>query len=115
VGGKDSVHLSLVLSCPWGPRERSWLRHCATSRKVAGSIHDEVIGFFNQILSRKNQDSAVGIATGYVLDARGVGVRVPIGSIIFTSRSLPDRVWGPPTSCSVDTGDFFSGGEAAGA
>jgi hypothetical protein len=28
-------------------RERSWLRHYATSRKVAGSIPDEVIGFFN--------------------------------------------------------------------
>jgi hypothetical protein len=25
----------------------NWLRHCATSRKVAGSIPDEVIGFFN--------------------------------------------------------------------
>jgi hypothetical protein len=24
---------------------RGWLRHCATSRKVAGSIPDEVIGF----------------------------------------------------------------------
>jgi hypothetical protein len=27
--------------------ERSLLRHYATSRKVAGSIPDEVIGFFN--------------------------------------------------------------------
>jgi hypothetical protein len=27
--------------------ERSWLRHCATGRKVAGSYPDEVIGFFN--------------------------------------------------------------------
>jgi hypothetical protein len=27
--------------------KRSWLRHCATSRKVAGSNPDEVIGFFN--------------------------------------------------------------------
>jgi hypothetical protein len=26
---------------------RSWLRHYATSRKVAGLIPDEVIGFFN--------------------------------------------------------------------
>jgi hypothetical protein len=25
----------------------SWLRHCATSRKVAGSIPDEVTEFFN--------------------------------------------------------------------
>jgi hypothetical protein len=32
-----------------GPRNSvvSWLRHYATSRKVAGSIPDEIIGFFN--------------------------------------------------------------------
>jgi hypothetical protein len=30
-----------------GTRQRSWLRHYATSRNVAGSIPDEVIGFFN--------------------------------------------------------------------
>jgi len=30
-----------------GTRWRSWLRHCATSRKVAGSIPDGVIGFFH--------------------------------------------------------------------
>jgi hypothetical protein len=28
-------------------RKRSWLRHYATRRKVAGSIPDEFIGFFN--------------------------------------------------------------------
>ena len=28
-------------------RWRSWLRHCATSRKVAGSIPDGVIGIFH--------------------------------------------------------------------
>ena len=31
----------------WGPRWRSWLRHCATSQKVAGSIPDGVIGIFH--------------------------------------------------------------------
>ena len=29
-----------------GTRWRSWLRHCDTSRKVAGSVPDYVIGFF---------------------------------------------------------------------
>jgi hypothetical protein len=28
-------------------RQRSWLRHYATSRKVTGLIPDKVIGFFN--------------------------------------------------------------------
>ena len=30
-----------------GPWWRSWLRHCATSQKVAGSIPDGVIGIFH--------------------------------------------------------------------
>jgi hypothetical protein len=36
----------------------------------------------------------VGIATGYGLDDRGVGVRVPVGSRIFSSPRCPDRLWG---------------------
>ena len=31
----------------WGKRYRVWLRHCATSRKVAGTIPDAVIRIFN--------------------------------------------------------------------
>jgi len=30
-----------------GTRWRSWLRHCATNRKVAGSIPDGVIRIFH--------------------------------------------------------------------
>jgi hypothetical protein len=30
----------------WGTRQRSWLRHYATSQKVAGSIPDKIIAFF---------------------------------------------------------------------
>ena len=30
-----------------GSRLRSWLRHCATSRKVTGSIPDGVIGILH--------------------------------------------------------------------
>jgi len=30
-----------------GMRLRSWFRHCATSRKVAGSIPDGVLGIFH--------------------------------------------------------------------
>ena len=36
-----------IYGCTFGgTRWRSWLRHCATSRKVAGSIPDVVIGIF---------------------------------------------------------------------
>jgi hypothetical protein len=38
------------------------------------------------------RDSAVGIASGYGLDNRGVGVRVPVGSRIFSSPRRPDRL-----------------------
>ena len=31
----------------WGTQRRSWLRHCAKNRKVAGSIPDGVIGIFH--------------------------------------------------------------------
>jgi hypothetical protein len=45
-------------------------------------------------------NSSVGIATGYGLDNRGVGVRVPIGSRIFSSPNRPDQLWGPPNLLS---------------
>jgi hypothetical protein len=38
---------SRLLSSKWGTRWRSWLMHYATSRKITGSIPDEVIGIFN--------------------------------------------------------------------
>ena len=37
----------IVRSCIGGTRYRSWLRHFAQSRKVAGSIPDCVIGIFH--------------------------------------------------------------------
>ena len=35
-----------VYTSSWGTQWRSWLRYWATSRKVAGSIPDGVIGIF---------------------------------------------------------------------
>jgi hypothetical protein len=40
--------------------------------------------------------STVGVATGYGLDDRGTGVRVPVGPRLLTSPFRPDRLWGPP-------------------
>jgi hypothetical protein len=42
----------------------------------------------------------VGIVTGYGLDDRGVGVRAPVGSTIFSSPRRPDPPWGPPNLIS---------------
>jgi hypothetical protein len=45
--------------------------------------------------------SAVGVVTGYGLDDRGVGVRIPVGSRIFGSPRRPDLLWGPPSLLSI--------------
>jgi hypothetical protein len=48
-------------------------------------------------LQIRNRVSAVGIETGYGLENRGVGVRVPVGSRIFsTSSRLALRPTQPP-------------------
>jgi hypothetical protein len=52
------------------------------------------------IIISGSRDSSVGVATGYRLDGRGVGVRVPVGSRILSSPRRPDRLWGPPSLLS---------------
>jgi hypothetical protein len=44
--------------------------------------------------------SVVAIATGYGLDDRGAGFRVPVGSRIFFSPRRPDQLCGPPNLLS---------------
>jgi len=41
------THLLSDLDETWYKRCRSWLRHSATGRKVAGSIPDNVIGVYH--------------------------------------------------------------------
>jgi hypothetical protein len=40
------------------------------------------------------------LSTSYGLDDREIGVRVPVGSRIFSSPNRPDRLWGPPNLLS---------------
>jgi hypothetical protein len=47
-----------------------------------------------------SRDRAVGIATSYGLDDRGVGVRVPVESRIFSSPRRPDWHWSPSSLLS---------------
>jgi hypothetical protein len=42
--------------------------------------------------SVRDIERGAGIATGYGLDERGVGVRVLVGSRIFSSARRPDRL-----------------------
>jgi hypothetical protein len=52
--------------------------------------------FLQQVYLYRGRDSSVGIATGYRLDDRGVGVQVPVVSRIFSCPHRPDRLWGTP-------------------
>jgi hypothetical protein len=56
------------------------------------------------------EGTAVGMETGYWLNDREVGVRVPIGSRIFSSPHRPDY----PATYTKGTGEYFSGYKAAG-
>jgi hypothetical protein len=56
---------------------------------------------------------AIGTATGYGLDDRGVGVRVPVGPRIFSSPRVQTGSGAHPTSYPTGTGDSFYGGKAA--
>jgi hypothetical protein len=57
----------------------------------------------------QRRDSTAGIATGYGLDGREFGVRVPVGARILSSPRRPD--WLLSNGCRV----LFPGGKAAGA
>jgi hypothetical protein len=48
------------------------------------------------------------LATGYRLDDRGIGVRIPVGSRIFSSLRRPDRLWDPPNLLYLRVPVFFS-------
>jgi hypothetical protein len=71
--------------------------------------------YSKSVPSLRSRENIVGIATGYGLDDRGVGVRVPVWSIIISSPRRPDRFRGPPTSYPMGTGGSFPGGKSAGA
>jgi hypothetical protein len=65
---------------------------------------------FDTVPNRKgSQGSVVGIATGYGLEGRGVGVRVLVGSRMFSSPRRPDRLWGHRASYSMGTGALSLG------
>jgi hypothetical protein len=54
-------------------------------------LYDEpqfyLLVFFNVTYLNRSRESVVGIATGYGLDERGVGFRVPVESRIFSTSS----------------------------
>jgi glutamine synthetase len=62
-------------------------------------VYSVIINIFMQTYER-SQNSSVGTAASYGLDDRGVGVRVPVWSRIFSFSRRPDRLWGSPSPLS---------------
>jgi hypothetical protein len=61
----------------------------------------------------RNWDGAVGIATGYGLDGRVFGVRVPVGSTISILHVVQTDSRTQSASDPVGTGGPFPGDKAA--
>jgi hypothetical protein len=75
-------------------------------------IHFNIIRPFlklneNIIVTLHIRDSIVGIATGYGLNDRGVGTRLPVESRIFSSPRLPDRLRGPHNLLYIGYRELF--------
>jgi hypothetical protein len=51
--------------------------------------------FLHKYRINMNRDNSAGIAAGYGLDDREVGVPVPVGTRIVSSPRRPDLLWGP--------------------
>jgi hypothetical protein len=77
------------------------------SRMMELHLHSAFV-FMAWYLITKAQ-SVVGIATGYGLDDRGVGVRVTVRSRIFTSPIVQTGSGVHPTSYMMGTGGSFPG------
>jgi hypothetical protein len=85
---------------------------CFCVKNTCLSLRVESEGGLVSTSASGNPQSAVGIATGYGLDGRGVKVSVPGGERFFFRH--PDRFWGPSSILSNEYQGLFPLGKAAG-
>jgi hypothetical protein len=92
------MSLKYIAAFQWFEVRRPWFRPTDVIRQQHGPhayAFSTIFCFMFIIIIVGSRDSAVGIATGYGLEDRGVGVRVPVGAKIFSFPCRPDRSWGP--------------------
>jgi len=82
-----------------GTRWRSWLTHCATSRKVAGSIPGGVIGIFC-LNNPSGRTMALGSTQPLTSDTRNIYWGVKGGRFVGLTDLLPScadclQIWEP--------------------
>jgi hypothetical protein len=54
-----------------------------------------IVIFTQERYDNGRRDEAVGIATGCLLNGRGMEVRVPVGTRFLSPPGRPDRFWAP--------------------
>ena len=76
--------------------ERSWVRHCATSRKVAGSVPDRVIGFFMDLILPACRYTAARLLRLWVRIPPGPRMFVCCECCVLSGRGLCDKLIARP-------------------
>jgi hypothetical protein len=106
--GTSSIDLAQMSRFYLKTETKSSLR-CVVKKKIGRWIMSRNIIFVFVLATLsgvRSRDGAVGISTGNGLDDRGVGVRVPVGSRIFSSPCRPDWLWGQPNLLMGTGGSF---------
>jgi hypothetical protein len=82
-------------------RNWKWLFRSTGGEVGTGSDPGQLEGSTGNVTTALSHVISVSThTTGYGLGNRGVEVRVPVGSRIFSSPRRPDRLWGPPSLLS---------------
>jgi hypothetical protein len=101
-GGTYRLHLQGRKIRERGTSVCRWLQTESSVENTQVAIHKIHITFIIlreyllRVILNQSRDSSVGIATGYGMNDRVVGVRVSVGSRIFSSPRRPDWIWGSP-------------------
>jgi hypothetical protein len=103
LGAEPKTSQIRVRMMGFGYTQRTWSTQFRHYKPTENSLAQRyVVQFWVNKLHRTRKlhvrrDSSVGIATGYGLDDRGIGVRGTVDSRIFPSPRRADLLWGPPS------------------